>query len=137
MRSDSPTPGILALVILATAILTVAKCSAAEYRLRWDVAPASEGVTQWRIYRVVGDGRTLLTTSTTPAATVSAEPGQTLALTAWNGEESEPATLTIPAMVRVTLWRSTNMVDKTPVAEFYFDRKDREFFSLTIDPSRQ
>ena len=31
----------------------------------------------------------------------------------------------------------TNMVDKTPVAEFYFDRKDREFFSLTIDPSRQ
>lgn len=133
MRSDSPTPGILALVILSAAILIVAKCSAAEYRLRWDVAPASEGVTEWRIYRIVGDGRMLLTTSPTPTATVSAEPGHILALTAWNGQESEPATLTVPERVKVTLWRSTNMVDKAPVAEFYFDRKDRELFSLSIE----
>lgn len=133
MKQDSPTPGMLALVVLTTAILLIAKCSAAEYRLRWDAAPAIEGVTEWRVYRVSGTDRILLTTTTTPAATVSAEPGHTLALTAWNGQESEPATLAVPERVKVTLWRSTNMVDRTPVSAFYFDRKEREFFILSIE----
>lgn len=105
-------------------------CEGAEVKLHWSANPISENVSEYRIYR----DALLIAVSTGTSITVNLNPGDTVYLVAFNGQESEPSDpVTIPLPVKVTLWRSTNLMDKTHVAEFYFDRKEREFFSLTIE----
>jgi hypothetical protein len=123
MRKDTPIPALVLLTILFGWIVILTRCNGAEVRLAWDAAPAAENVASWKVYRMEGANRTLLTTVTTPAATVTAEPGQVIGVTAFNGFESQPVTLTLPSapgaptgLRVVEIQTSANLKDWKPLA---------------------
>lgn len=87
---------------VVTLLLSLASAlSAAEIKLVWDAAPPpvppAAKVTAWRVYRMEGAARTLLATVTSPAVTIQGEPGQVIGVTAFNGLESQPVTITLPS----------------------------------------
>jgi hypothetical protein len=70
---------------------------AGNYRVWWD-AHADPSVTQFNVYRIKGATRELLASSNTTSAKVIADPGDVIAVTAYNGAES---VLSEPAMVPI------------------------------------
>lgn len=92
-------PALYALLALIGACLLVAFARAGTISLQWDANPAGDNVTEYRVYRMEDLGPVLLVTSNTPSATVGVAPGQRLAITAFNGQESTfSAVVTVPAL---------------------------------------
>lgn len=113
--------------------LLISKCTGAPVTVTWtkNAEPDIAG------YRVYVNGTEAGTTNAT-RLTIDAKTGDSVTVSAFNafleGPQSAPSVVKdAPKMVKVRLWRSTNLIDKTLVGEFYFDRKEREFFSLTIE----
>lgn len=113
--------------------MAISKCTGTPVTVTWtkNQEPDIKG------YHVHVNGSLVLTSEKT-GVVVEANPGDSITVSAFNefleGPQSSP--WIVPKtlnMVKVRLWRSTNLIDKTLVAEFYFEKKDREFFNLTIE----
>lgn len=132
--------GLFALVLwVGFWMFVISKCSAANVTVSWS-KNAEPDIIEYRVYRVTSG--TPVQIATTPATSVKVEAnvGDLVAVSAFNGflegELSVPTRIVEkapPAMVKVKLWRTDNLLDNRPVAEFYFERKDKEFFFLTIE----
>lgn len=152
---NSPRPqgsgwgGLVAAVItLAIILLLSAYVTGAPVNLRWDANPEQD-IAGYRLYWgtesgfyedsiVVQDthyGVENLTAGTRYYFAVQAI--NTDGVTSEMSDEVSYVVPTppppVPQIVKVRLWRSENLIDKTTVAEFYFPKKASEFFGLAIE----
>lgn len=120
-----PFRGIAWFVIFGFA-LSGSQIRAATYNVSWD-PHADATVKAFRVYRVKGATRELLAASNTTSAKVIADPGDVIAVTAFNGSESALSQpVTIPAVTIapqpptglrvVEIETSSNLQDWKPVA---------------------
>lgn len=79
-------------------ILCFCSCAAAgQFSVAWDAHPDAT-VREFRIYRIDGPARVLLASPAASPATITANPGDIIAVSAFNGAESGlSAFVTIPA----------------------------------------
>ena len=132
--------GFFALVLwVGFWMFTISKCSAESVIVRWVKNPEPD-IIEYRVYRVDSGVPVQIASTSATSVNVEADVGDLVAVSAFNGflegELSVPTRIpekAPPAMVKVKLWRTDNLLDKRPVAEFYFERKNKEFIFLTVE----
>jgi hypothetical protein len=88
--------GIGCLLVWAVLIMSVSRCSGGEVKLAWNPNPESD-LSGYRVYRI-GPPNLMLVATTATTATVTAFPGEEVAVSAFNaaGESDLSAPVTIP-----------------------------------------
>lgn len=116
-------------IAILLALLTPA-LTAREVRVVWDAAPAGENVKGWRIWR----GIEILGTATTPAATVVANTGDSLTVSAFNesAESLQSAPVIVPPIM-IWIQKSTDLVTWQNVVQVPYEER-RQFIRLQLPP---
>lgn len=92
--------------------LSLVSSSAMDVTLTWAANPATEKVTEYRIYKLSGTTKTLLTSSVTTTTKITVAGGESIIVTAFNGIESDPSTaIVIPTIAKPTPPASVKIVE--------------------------
>jgi len=131
--------GIVALIALAAVVLILLTptCQGREVTVRWRANPVSEEVVGYRVWR----GDTVLADVATTSATVEAETGDVLTLTAYSMFKESPKSIPylVPPptppdkVVRVSVETSHDMKAWATLIQFDLDRERASFFRLKIE----